>query len=83
MIEGTALRSQLIRQHLQAKLGLMLENGGAYFSGYHSDTMRKWNEFSATLVEAAAEFGDDDGIVHSARRTCETLENWLGQSPGV
>ena len=83
VIESATLRSQAIRRHLQAKLGLTLENGGAFFSGYDSDTMRKWNEFSATLVEAAAEFGDDDGIVESARRTCETLENWLGQSPGV
>lgn len=77
VIEGATLGGQIVTRHLQARLGVTPQTGGAFFSGYAERTGSRWKAFGARLTEFAGESGADDEIVAGADETFQTLDRWL------
>lgn len=78
VIEGSTLGGQVISRSLREHLDIHPENGGAYFSGYGSQTGVRWKEFLARLAEVAERGGaDQEAITQSAVATFHALDRWL------
>jgi heme oxygenase len=77
VIEGATLGGQIVSRHLQAKLGVTPQTGGAFFSGYGPHTGSRWKAFGAHLSHFALASGHDDDILASANDTFDTLDLWL------
>jgi heme oxygenase len=96
VIEGATLGGRSITRHLQTRLGLTPESGGAFFDGYGAQTGSHWKAFCTMLSENAdrqkGHFADDSAddfslesrhaaIVTGANQTFETLTHWLFPVP--
>lgn len=82
VIEGATLGGQIISRHLAARFGLQPHTGAAFFHSYGPATGPRWQEFGAFLVQASAGTGaDGTEILTSARRTFQSLEEWLFPNP--
>jgi heme oxygenase len=96
VIEGATLGGRSITRHLQTRLGLTPESGGAFFDGYGAQTGSHWKAFCTMLSENAdrqmGHSADDAAdhlcvesrhaaIVASANQTFETLTHWLFPAP--
>lgn len=77
VIEGATLGGQIVTRHLQAKLAVTPQSGGAFFSGYAEHTGSRWKAFGAHLIAYAHVSQADDEIVAGASATFETLDRWL------
>jgi heme oxygenase len=88
VIEGATLGGRSITRHLQTRLGLTPESGGAFFDGYGAQTGAYWKAFCTMLSENAdrqmdhsADDASDESrhaaIVAGANQTFETLTHWL------
>lgn len=53
VIEGATLGGRSITRHLQTRLGLTPESGGAFFDGYGAQTGSHWKAFCTMLSENA------------------------------
>ena len=92
VIEGATLGGRSITRHLQARLGLTPESGGAFFDGYGAQTGLYWKAFCTMLSENAdRKMGHSadhfcvesrhTAIVAGANQTFETLTHWLFPAP--
>ncbi len=96
VIEGATLGVRSITRHLQSRLGLTPESGGAFFDGYGAQTGSHWKAFCTMLSDktdrsaahAAGDFVDHfsvesrhTAIVAGANQTFETLTRWLFPAP--
>ena len=88
VIEGATLGGRSITRHLQTRLGLTPESGGAFFDGYGAQTGAYWKAFCTMLSENAdrhmghsADHSSVESrhaaIVAGANQTFETLTHWL------
>lgn len=92
VIEGATLGGRSITRHLQTRLGLTPESGGAFFDGYGAQTGAYWKAFCTMLSEnadlhmghSADDYADHSSvesrhaaIVAGANQTFETLTHWL------
>ena len=96
VIEGATLGGRSITRHLQIRLGLTPESGGAFFDGYGAQTGSHWKAFCTMLSENAdrqmSHSADDSAdhfsvesrhaaIVAGANQTFATLTHWLFPAP--
>jgi heme oxygenase len=80
VIEGATLGARSITHHLQNRIGLTPESGGAFFEGYGAQTGSRWKSFCTTLINYADHTGDearDAVIVGAANSTFQSLTQWL------
>jgi heme oxygenase len=92
VIEGATLGGRSITRHLQTRLGLTPQSGGAFFDGYGAHTGSQWKAFCTMLARNADRLYDPStdpcaglsaledrhaAIVAGANRTFETLSHWL------
>ncbi len=76
VVEGATLGGQFISKHLSALLGVGPQNGGAFFTGYGSQTGERWREFRSFCEAYASGGQDQDQIVEGARDTFQKLAAW-------
>jgi heme oxygenase len=84
VIEGATLGGRIITRHLQSRLGLTPESGGAFFDGYGTQTGSRWKAFCTMLSDNADLEADESrqaAIVAGANNTFETMTHWLFPIP--
>lgn len=74
VLEGATLGGQVIRRHVERKLGLAA-SGCAYFSGYGPRTGEMWRDTLARLETVPP--GDVDQLVRGATVTFAGIARWL------
>lgn len=84
VFEGATMGGRVIARHLQATLGLGVEDGAGFFLPYGPDPEPHWRAFREGLCAAAASAAARDRVIASATATFEAFGRWLQRSrPGV
>jgi heme oxygenase (biliverdin-IX-beta and delta-forming) len=84
VIEGSTLGSRFLSRFFKESLGLTLESGLAFFSGYGPDTSERWKTFKAWGEAVAHECGPvfQEDAVRSARLAFSEIETCLLHARG-
>lgn len=83
VLEGATLGGQIIRRLVQQRLGLDVEAGCAFFSSYGDQVGEMWTRFCGVLTEHAQGRPErEESIVAAASETFDTLDRWIGATPG-
>jgi heme oxygenase len=78
VLEGSRLGGKFIAQAVADSLGYTAGNGGAFFSGYGSETGKWWARFRASVESHASSHPEDQaGIIQAANGTFELFEGWF------
>ncbi|RYG41850.1 biliverdin-producing heme oxygenase, partial [bacterium] len=77
VIEGSTLGGQIISRLLRDSLGILPEEGGAFFSGYGAENGAMWRAFCEAVEGWARENGGVESMVVGARKTFNAMEAWL------
>jgi heme oxygenase len=78
VMEGSTHGAQFITRRLRQQLALG-EQGLAFYQGYGSETMPRWQAFKAYLDSTFAPDRDGDAVVASAIRTFKALHDWMNE----
>ncbi len=76
VLEGSTLGGSVITRHLKSKLGDAVENCTQFYFPYGEMTGPNWKNF-AMLVERSCTPDEHDEIVESAKKTFQTLDDWM------
>lgn len=79
VIEGATLGGQIIRRHLQSKLGLDAGCGASFFCSYGDQVGPMWMQYMAFATECALNPETEDEIVAAAVRLFTSLHGWMSQ----
>jgi heme oxygenase len=78
VLEGATLGGQVIRRHLDSRLGVGPDNGGAFFVSYGARVGEMWSTFQLALGAFAATHPEARGaLIGAARGTFEAALIWL------
>ncbi len=79
VLEGSTLGGRFIAKNLKKHLNLDEEHGACFFSGYGSDTGKRWKTFQLALQTFSENFNNDQIIIQAANDTFEKLERWVNK----
>lgn len=82
VLEGATLGGQILSRHFTRQFNLSPYQGCAFFTGYGSDTGRRWRSFCERLTSYSSP-DNDVVIVQSAIDTFCCFQNWLAQEVSV
>ena len=84
VLEGASLGGQVITRLVSERLGIGLEDGGAFFHGYGSSTAVMWDAFRDCLEAYAADLSHErqEAVIDGARATFDALGRWLASGEG-
>ncbi len=78
VLEGSTLGGQVISKHLQNKLQITPDSGGAFFWAYGNKTMPMWLSFKNFLnSDDTAGLQENPKVLESAKETFLSMEKWL------
>lgn len=77
VLEGATLGGQMIRRHLESRLGLDVNSGGNFFYSYGREVGPMWNAFCILLNQSAFPPSDELRAVTSAVETFGSFGDWL------
>lgn len=85
VIEGATLGGRSITRHLQTRLGLTPQSGGAFFDGYGARTGSHWKAFCAMLAYNADRLLDPgaDPSTHLSTDPCADLSALEGRHAAI
>ncbi len=78
VLEGSTLGGQFITRMVQKNLAVTPETGGAFFSGYGSETPARWKEFGEWAEQRSGKIsGCESAAVDAARSTFNCFSEWF------
>jgi len=77
VFEGATLGGQIIGRHLQAKLGLNVKRGAAFFGSYGDQVGPMWMEYMAFAARCGDTNKAQDEMIQAALETFDCFERWL------
>lgn len=75
--EGSTLGGQIIIRRVRESLGIDEHTGGAFFSGYGSETGSMWQAFLRFLGALEFDARETEQAISAARETFECIEQWM------
>ena len=78
VIEGSTLGSQVLSKHYKEKFYMSPDSGCFFFTGYGSETMKKWKEFQEEILAFSTQkIFNEQEVIESAKETFAFLHQWL------
>ena len=77
VLEGATLGGQVLRREMAQRLGVAVDNGGAFLDVYGAETGRRWKDFLVYLGNLPLDMPAKQRAVIAARSTFSGFEQWL------
>ena len=77
VLEGATLGGQVLRREMAQRLGVAVDNGGAFLDVYGAETGRRWKDFLVYLGNLPLDTPAKQRAVIAARSTFSGFEQWL------